>query len=217
MGAKLATIKLRTQVELLAPELECCQLGHTCLIARGVNPTFHCQSARTHHLLHQSGSFLNKWRSFDISIPLQQKWSETTQQLVRTQFWPTFFRENQHKGRQKGGKPTFTRSAFQNPGWFGIIKEVLLSFKTQDEKRSCLGRGGLKCGNSVPKFELDFCPDHWGGPFGPKLNEPSSYIIQPWFLSKKSHSRTFAPWTSSAGLLKCSCVWGQELTRALGI
>ena len=25
----------------------------------------YCQSARTHHLLHQSGSFLNIWRSFD--------------------------------------------------------------------------------------------------------------------------------------------------------
>ena len=24
-----------------------------------------------------------------------------------------------------------------------------------DENRSCLGRGGLSCGNSVPKFELD--------------------------------------------------------------
>jgi len=30
-------------------------------------------------------------------------------------------------GCQKGGKPTFTKSAFQNPGWYGIIKEVLLS------------------------------------------------------------------------------------------
>jgi len=38
-----------------------------------------------------------------------------------------------------------------------------------DEKRSCLGRGGLLCGSSVPIFELDFCPDHWGGPFGPNL------------------------------------------------
>ena len=31
-----------------------------------------------------------------------------------------------------------------------------------DENRSCLGRGGLLCGNSEPNFELDFCPDHWG-------------------------------------------------------
>jgi len=31
-----------------------------------------------------------------------------------------------------------------------------------------MGRGGLICGNSVPKFELDYCSDHWGGPFGPR-------------------------------------------------
>jgi hypothetical protein len=28
------------------------------------------------------------------------------------------------------------------------------------------------------KFELYFCPDHWGGAFGTKLHEPSSCIIQ---------------------------------------
>jgi len=55
-----------------------------------------------------------------------------------------------------------------------------------DEKRSCLGRGGLLCGISVPKFELDFCPVHWGGPIGPKLHEPSSCIIQH-YLYQKSH------------------------------
>ena len=47
-----------------------------------------------------------------------------------------------------------------------------------DKKRPWLGRGGLECGNPVPEIELYFCPDHWGGPFGPKLHEPSSYIIQ---------------------------------------
>jgi hypothetical protein len=47
-----------------------------------------------------------------------------------------------------------------------------------DEKRSCLGRGGLLFGNSVPKFELDSYPDNWGGPFGPKLHELSSYTAE---------------------------------------
>jgi len=37
---------------------------------------------------------------------------------------------------------------------------------------------GVACNVKMPKFELDFCPDHWGGPFDPKLHEPSSYIIQ---------------------------------------
>jgi hypothetical protein len=66
-----------------------------------------------------------------------------------------------------------------------------------DEKRPWLGRGGLLCGNSVPKFVLYFCPDHWGGPVGPKLHEPSSYTFQTWFESKKSHFRTFTPLTPS--------------------
>jgi len=45
-----------------------------------------------------------------------------------TPFWPISLAENQQKGCRKGGKPTFTKSAFQNPGWYGIIKEVLLSY-----------------------------------------------------------------------------------------
>ena len=44
-----------------------------------------------------------------------------------TSFWPSSLDENRQKGCQKGGKPTFTKSAFQNPGGFGIFKEVLLS------------------------------------------------------------------------------------------
>jgi hypothetical protein len=63
-----------------------------------------------------------------------------------------------------------------------------------DENRSCLGRGGLLCENSVPKFELDFCPDHWGSLFGPKPHEPSSYIIHTWSVSKQSHFRQLLRW-----------------------
>jgi len=44
-----------------------------------------------------------------------------------TPFWPISLRENQQKGCQKGGKSTFTKYTFQTLGWFGIIKEVLLS------------------------------------------------------------------------------------------
>ena len=67
----------------------------------------------------------------------------------------------------------------------------------------------------MPKFELDFCPDHWGGPFGPKHHEPSSYIIITWFESKKSHFRTFAPLTPSAKIsgLFSSIVWEQWFDR----
>jgi len=48
---------------------------------------------------------------------------------------------------------------------------------------------------------LYFCPDHWGGPFGPRLHEPSSYIIQTEFASNKSHFRTFAQLTPSAKIV----------------
>ena len=47
-------------------------------------------------------------------------WSETP-------FWPISLKENQRKGCQKGGISTFTKYTFQNPGLYGIIKEVLLS------------------------------------------------------------------------------------------
>jgi hypothetical protein len=37
----------------------------------------------------------------------------------------------------------------------------------------------------VPKFELRFCPGHWGRPFCLKLCDPSIYIIWTWFAPKK--------------------------------
>ena len=65
------------------------------------------------------------------------------------------------------------------------------------KKKPWLGCCGPKREISVPKFELRFCPCHWGGPFCLKLCEPSRYIIWSWFASKKSHSRTFAQMTPS--------------------
>ena len=61
-----------------------------------------------------------------------------------------------------------------------------------------MGSGGLKCENSVPNFELEFHPDHWGGPIGPELCGPFKYVHQIWSASKTSHFRTFAPSTPSA-------------------
>jgi hypothetical protein len=71
-----------------------------------------------------------------------------------------------------------------------------------DEKRLWLGNGGLKCENSVPKFELDFCPDHWGSFFGLKLHESSSHVILTRVASEKEQFKTFAPSTTSGILLK---------------
>jgi len=59
----------------------------------------------------------------------------------------------------------------------------------------------------VPKFELDFCQDHWGGPIDPKLCGPSSYVNQTWFASKKHISRTFAQLTPSANLSYLTTNW----------
>ena len=53
-----------------------------------------------------------------------------------------------------------------------------------DQKRLWLGSGGLKCENSVPKFEREYHPDHWGGPIDPKLCGPSSFKYG---LHQKSH------------------------------
>ena len=44
-----------------------------------------------------------------------------------TPLWPISLGANQHKGCQKDKKSNFTKSTFQTPGWFGIIKEVFLS------------------------------------------------------------------------------------------
>ena len=56
--------------------------------------------------------------------------------------------------------------------------------------------GGSIRKHSVPKFELDFCPDHWGSPFGLKLHETSSYVIND-LHRKRNISRTFALLTTS--------------------
>ena len=45
------------------------------------------------------------------------------------------------------------------------------------EKRPWVECGGSIREHSVPKFQFDFCPDHWGSPFGLKLHETSSYVI----------------------------------------
>ena len=58
----------------------------------------------------------------------------------------------------------------------GLVSCRKSSVLIWDEKRPWLGRGGLICGNSMPKFELDFCPDHWGSPLDLKLHETSSSV-----------------------------------------
>jgi len=65
------------------------------------------------------------------------------------------------------------------------------------EKRPWVECGGSKHKYSVPKFELDFCPDHWGSPFGLKLHETVSYVIKQDLHRERNIFRTFAPSTTS--------------------
>ena len=92
-----------------------------------MNPTFHCQSTIFHHLLLQSGLFLNKCCFYINKYHCNKNGVKRPSSWSDTPFWPISLGEDQQKRCQKGGKPTFTKSAFQNPGWFCIIKEVLLS------------------------------------------------------------------------------------------
>ena len=67
-----------------------------------------------------------------------------------------------------------------------------------DENRLWLESGGLNCENSVPKFEQESHPDHWGGPIDPILCGHLVMFIKHGLHQKKSHFRTFAPSTTSA-------------------
>ena len=58
------------------------------------------------------------------------------------------------------------------------IKEVLLScFEVKRGPGKSVVAQYINIQYSVPKNELIFCSDHWGGPFGFRLHETSSYVI----------------------------------------
>ena len=68
---------------------------------RNVYPTFQCQSAISHHLLHQSGSFLitgviliNKYDCNKTGVKRPSSWSDTP-------FGPIFLKENHKRGAKK--------------------------------------------------------------------------------------------------------------------
>ena len=71
---------------LRTPELEKCQSGGTCLIARGVNPTFGMQTFTPEHPQHQTRWFLVIQSPYNKQTSLQKKWSETAQWLARCPF-----------------------------------------------------------------------------------------------------------------------------------
>jgi len=94
-----------------------------------------------------------------------------------TPFWPISLKENQQKGCLKGGKSTFKYTC-QTPGWFGIIKEVILS---------CFGmKGGPGWG--VVACNVELSAKFWTVFLSP--NFMNHLVIT--FASKKSHFRTSA-------------------------
>jgi len=140
MGAPAGNIQ--AQYPEVAPELECCQLGHTGLIARGVNPTFHCQSTRTHHLQHQSGSFLFKWCFLINTYHCNKNGVKRPSSWSETPFWPISLKSKSTKGVPKRWKTNLHQICFIKPRmiWYHKGSPPVLFW---DAKRPWLGRSGL--------------------------------------------------------------------------
>jgi len=177
---------------LITPEPECCQLGQKCLFACGVNPNFHHHSLISHHTLTWFVSFL-----YDIIIKniIARKTGQNRAVVGQVPHCP-FPLKNQQKGCQKGWKTKF----HQIPDHKRSTPVVFWG-----EKRPWVECDGSIRKHSVPEFanfELDFCPDHWGSPFGLKLHKTSSYLVTDMLFKrlhrKRNNFRTFTPSTTSA-------------------
>ena len=73
---KLTTQRQACSEFLFAPKLEHRNLGHTCLIFRGVDPTFHQKIFTADHPLHQMAYFCVVWSCCNKQIWMQKKSSE---------------------------------------------------------------------------------------------------------------------------------------------
>jgi len=75
-----------------------------------------------------------------------------------------------------------------------------------DEKRLCLGSGGLNCENSVPKFERESHPDHWGGRLTPNFVD---HLVM--FIKHGLHQKvTFQDVCSVDPLWCINCIYNTE-------
>ena len=108
------------------PELETSPVRGTRLIARGVNPTFHHQSVISHHQLTRFVS-LSYSLYFNKEYHCNKNGAKQSSSWPGTPFWPISLKKISKKGAKKGGIPSSTKSGFQHPERFLIIKEVLLS------------------------------------------------------------------------------------------
>ena len=171
-----------------ALERNCSQLGDQCTVLRGVNPIFHHHSLISHHPPTWFVSFYMNCVNFNKEYHCNKKGAKRSSTCPDTPFWPISLKKQQ-KGCQNGWKTKF------NQIWFSALKTTPRHVRSTfvvfwGEKKPWLGCCGPKREFSVPKFELRFCPGHWGRPFCLKFCEPSSHIIWTWFAPKNSHSRT---------------------------
>ena len=79
---KLSTQRQACSEFLFAPKLEHSKLGRTCLIFRGVDPTFHHKIFTVDHPLHQMAYFCVVWCCCNKQIWLQKKSSEKMKCVV---------------------------------------------------------------------------------------------------------------------------------------
>jgi hypothetical protein len=84
---QLAPSKHSTHM-LITPELKRCQKGHTCLIARGVNPTFHHQFVISHHQLTRFVWFCMNSLHFHKEYHCNKNGAKQSSSWSSTPFWP---------------------------------------------------------------------------------------------------------------------------------
>jgi len=183
-------LSLASRVPAEWSEPETIPVRGTRLIARGVNPTFHHQSVIFQHQLTRFVSFYMNSLYFNKEYHCNKNGAKRSSSWPGTPFWPIPLRRNQQKGRQKGWNTKFHQIRFS-------ASQTIPNHKRSTpvvfwgEKRPWVERGGSLHKYSVPKNKLIFCPDHWGGPFRPKLCGPSTYLMLYYGVQEAARSTTF--------------------------
>jgi hypothetical protein len=165
------------QLLSLAPRCSCwyhlsltVPVRHTCRIARGVNPTLHHQSVISHHQLTRFVTFFMNSLHFIKECHCSKNGAKRSSSWPGSPIWPISL------GCQKGSKTKFHQIRFSACQTIPVHK-ISTPVMFRVEKRPWVECGGLIRKHSVPKFELDFCPDHWCSPLGLKIHETSSYVV----------------------------------------
>ena len=149
-------------------------VGIISLIACGVTPTFHHQSVISHHQLTRFVIFI--WKVYILIKSITATIIGRNRAIVgQVPHFGPFPLKNQQKEYQKVWKTKFHQIRFSACQTIHHKSSTPVVF--WGGKRPWVECGGSIRKHSVPTFELDFCPDHLGGPFGLKLHETSSCVI----------------------------------------